>query len=1143
MHGYHPLTTSNPDLNSGYSLLLSLAHATPVERPEAAAEELISIPDAWAQVEVFRAALTDNGHPLHARAVAEWRGLIAIFALAVYHGRDVSTQPLQLAGINRGMIGILNRMSPAQKLTGAHHWDQIGLIRLHGHAVGLLVPTTLVCPRRRPPAELVGAVPWIIADRIIDPLTVPGVGRPQRLVLAEFCREAAQELRSHPEFEEQFERRGLLAALVAAFDQFRDAAATGYDGPRDGARFDPRTLHLRLPGQPIYSLLSNATSLGGGSHLPDRLLAVRPELQTGDAGSRHANTGLKGFLLIDPNMPDALGLNAAEINVLGNANLQMVLNQPDVRRRLELDATAAGYLCVTPNDLFTDYFYRANNAQIDAQPREFRDALVPVTPAVMMMMSPDELRDAITFGKSWDDVIVTLRLRLSLTGGYERYYTIQKTYGTNEIISAAPPTTLGFWPDFQHPDWRWHFAYYGGTQRSQFAPRTFVSAGGMAAFINAGGGDPGARVGRARQLIKEPILLADRLPLAQTVLQVELYKSEFSPEALYCDHALEDQRSSGFVESGARKPVGILLLPPRGRVDRNTQHCKIGIDFGTVNTTVYWKRETSPTPEPLQFRDRQLLPFAAENELARGAYVSFLPLAPPPIPVPFMTVLRDRNATEGGGSSVPLWASYIFYVTDVERAIAELEEEIGAPLRFDLKWEQGGEDRRPVQAFLAQAALQSLAEAAAVGISPHNVEWRFSYPEAYSRPELGHFETAARTAVRWVMNPHFGAAPPEGDDRPAEGDVSIASESLSAALYFISKKRTEAPPTGHLVTIDMGGLTSDVSIWARGRLIWRNSLKLAGRDIAIRYLNDDRNFQVVRDICASDPHLARLIDRLTPLQAEGKRRNAIEILMNSRSFARAFDDNFHLIAGDSTRGQGLNAAAELALLGILYYVGKTIRYCTDHPVDGQHLGDAHFSVCLGGRTSMLYRALFKGGKRQEYLDSSLGVFKDAAPGLVRSANTVYTDDPKHEVAYGLVIDASGERDLVTTGHRVEQVILGEQVQMGGALLPADAVARGLDPNAEWEAAGIGEISAFLASVNRHSGMLIQLAEGSERRITNAINNRLKQARSDLQKLVVAGETDDDPRSNESTVVEPPFIVAVRELVAMVIDSSIAVRMR
>src|SRR5262249_911884 len=149
--------------------------------------------------------------------------------------------------------------------------------------------------------------------------------------------------------------------------------------------------------------------------------------------------------------------------------------------------------------------------------------------------------------------------------------------------------------------------------------------------------------------------------------------------------------------------------------------------------------------------------------------------------------------------------------------------------------------------------------------------------------ELQHFGRAARAAVRLVMNPRFGALPGAGEEPPAQAEVETASESLSAALYFISTNSSAAPATGHLVTIDMGGLTSDVSIWIGGRMIWRNSLKLAGRDIAISFFTQGGNFEVLRDICADDGELRSMIDSIKrrQLTAEGKDRHAIEIVMNN----------------------------------------------------------------------------------------------------------------------------------------------------------------------------------------------------------------------------------------------------------------------
>ena len=173
-----------------YSVLQKIANGLILaEALDEQAQQLISIPDVWAQVEVFRAALIEKAHPLHNRAVGEWRGLLAIFALRFSRAYDVTTQKVQLGtkGTGHGLIAILNKIKPAVTLTRRHNWDEIGLIKVRGAVAGLLVPTTLVCPGRRPPAALAGRLPWITQNRILDPLEVADVNRDEIAVLADFC--------------------------------------------------------------------------------------------------------------------------------------------------------------------------------------------------------------------------------------------------------------------------------------------------------------------------------------------------------------------------------------------------------------------------------------------------------------------------------------------------------------------------------------------------------------------------------------------------------------------------------------------------------------------------------------------------------------------------------------------------------------------------------------------------------------------------------------------------------------------------------------------------------------------------------------------------------------------------------------------
>lgn len=1118
----------NPALVSGYPMLLSIANELAVPETERGsrtrAQDLISVPDAWAQVEVFRAALTDDNHPLHARAIGEWRGLLAIFALRRYHGREVTTERVRLDNVDYGLIGILNRMPPSTKLTERHNWNEIGLIRLQGRVLGMVVPSTLVCPSRRPPAELAGVVPWVSKERILDPLTVSGVNQDECAVLAEFCREAGEMLSSDPKLLHG-EKDGLLGRVVTALNTFQRDADKRADKSGGDRQFQPAQLHLELPGQPFFPLLRQAKVLAGGSTVSEAMLPVRNVLQA---------AGLKGLLLIDPEMPEAFGAPASEIKLLGDITLQMALNQTDAMRRLRENAAALGYLCVNPGDLFTRDFFRADNVQFGAQPRDFRDALLPVTPAVLMLMRAEDLRNAITLTTTDYEVVVTLRLSLSEEGERPKYYTIKKVYGRDHIISKEAPATLGFWPDFDSTDWHWHLGWYNGAQNQNFGIRSLVSLSGMKSLLDEGGKELPAVVEQAARLIRDPVLLADRVPLVQSRDVVrEVYKTSHAPEALYCDW-VRDESGGGFVESSGRDPVGILLLPSRTPLVTKTEGCEVGIDFGTVNTCVYWKTDSDSAPREMLFKNRLVLPFPPDD-LSKQSYIDFLPIED--IEAPFMTALSDRKVPQLSGSSIPIWASHIYYVTDVDQALGRLESN---PPSMNLKWEQGKGELWPVQAFLAQVVLQSLAELVAEGISPDRIKWKFSYPEAYRRQERINFDASAGTAVQMVLQrPNSGRPGTRGGSGQKPAEIGTASESLSTALYFISDKSSEAPPTGDLVTIDMGGLTSDVSIWHAGRLIWRNSLKLAGRPIITDYLNNNPN--IVRSIAQGDSQLTTLVDRVFGTAPE-RRRHAIEMLMNSLAFREAFARNINLVEGQ-TPERSLSLIPQLALLGILYYIGKTIEYCAAHSDSYKDIKDAYFSVCLGGRASMVYRSLFGNGARRAYLESTFDVFKDAAPGLIAGSKAVFSDRPKHEVAYGLLVERRGAQELATEGYRVAKTILGEAVRVGDKQLPFDATNGDLTIAPEWQGVNLDQLKAFLESVNRHSDIRVELTADTERRILAIVNGQLKDDLARLREIAPNGHENDDRYQTETTEIEPPFIVAVRALIELATHGADIVRIR
>lgn len=71
---------------TSYNWLGTLAQCLAQQADGQSEEDLLSIPDVWAQAMVFESALLDTAHPLHRRSVREWRGLIGILALSVQRG-------------------------------------------------------------------------------------------------------------------------------------------------------------------------------------------------------------------------------------------------------------------------------------------------------------------------------------------------------------------------------------------------------------------------------------------------------------------------------------------------------------------------------------------------------------------------------------------------------------------------------------------------------------------------------------------------------------------------------------------------------------------------------------------------------------------------------------------------------------------------------------------------------------------------------------------------------------------------------------------------------------------------------------------------------------------------------------------------
>jgi hypothetical protein len=346
---------------------------------------------------------------------------------------------------------------------------------------------------------------------------------------------------------------------------------------------------------------------------------------------------------------------------------------------------------------------------------------------------------------------------------------------------------------------------------------------------------------------------------------------------------------------------------------------------------------------------------------------------------------------------------------------------------------------------------------------------------------------------------------------------TFQTESVAAAQYFIHRLRT--PPTEGVITFDIGGQTTDVAIvqsrsLEAERLAWRGSFQLAGRHLLIDHLRENR--AILEQLARGRPELGKLLASLpAPAKSSPEGRTlATELLVNSPSFAEALENVLPTLAGmpDADR---LRAVGLAGLAGLFDYVGRTVAHLAQEGRVEIRAGTS-VSVCLGGRASLLYRALLRSEEEQELV---LTFFTAGAGNAMPRARLVFSESPKQEVAYGLVRD-----DRALVGGVRSEPLLGEAVSSGDTGSAADRLVSSLDLTKAWRIEKAAEFRRFVE----------QLPTLKIRPVLTdkVLGDLVGQTNAELGRMLTMARREqgaDQPQIDASSI-EPPFIVLLRNFV-------------
>ena len=1079
------------------------------------ASDINSVPDVWARVLIVRNGLVDNT----ASIVDEWRGTLALLALAPYYKhiyelnsnivniQDIKNNPFTggvPSGSNYSHIGkILFDVIPVDTMAQGQDWNAIGVLNFNKGAVAVINPYTIVAAARNyTEIEGIRKLPWYEDGFLRDPCNARDMRNEQYAVLSHYLDNLINGIQNlSPSNMEVFN------AVIGRLQDFKSSCEAKV-GNTEFSSWTPTKVNLNLPAQPVYDKLAQIFIGATDQNAKfDCGLAARPEFEG----------QINGGIFADFRVAQSTGKTLSDIRVWNNYSLNSLRQDENLEKTLKKECENEGYLYLTPETIFTEKLvvFAGDNRKLKEHSSDGNQFAYPVNSALLMFMDPKALSTNCIVSPDGDNYKAVIYLELVSETGNTMSYTLEKIYKAKDVVkNRGVPLGFSIWPDIKIENWDQYYLFYDGNAQVNILPKNVFAVKDIRNKLESLTGTD--KIKFIDNMIHSHQVVGEEIPIQQTTAVTELRSLKSSPEAVLCNVATQSGGKS-YTEHSKRVDVGLILFPDPQIVAETSNQWSVGIDFGTTNSCVYFK-ENKENPKELIFKNRINTPYdpgtdEEEIEEVMQAHKEFVPSRE--VTVPFMTILRERNFKETTVENLPFRSNFIYYVDQVLYAIQDLPDD-KRPLKFNLKWDEAEQSRTKVQYFVSQAVLQAAVEAAANGVKRENLNFNFSYPEAYTMDHLRSFKRITRRAV------NVGLADEKYKTQERTG---FETESISSALYFA--KGQEIPFTENVVTIDIGGGTSDLSIWQDTKLLWRNSFRLAGKDVLINHLSN--NLTLIKEISGNDDLLLESYQTLQSIRTNKTNlANGIELLVNSPQFGEAFKNRFDIISGKE-KGKELKDLTELALSGILYYVSQVLNHLIENG-EFQTGKDKSKSlrICLGGKASTLYKIVFEDADDQAGLSKMI---EKVTGGIFTSIGIVFTDTPKHEVSYGLLVDKQGATDLDLTD-RSHETVLGEDVIVGKSKI---GIVSGLDADKQWRVKDISQLKTFLKYLQAYSKIPVKLTKKFEGDLEGKINAELKNGQSraqDLRKNMQSVEGDDSLAEIQKTssIIEPVFIQGLKQVI-------------
>jgi hypothetical protein len=988
-----------------FDVLARIAKATPAQ-----ATDLLdltrSVPNMWGYGILFHDVWTDKNRAGHEPIVELWRRTLALVvardAWARQGVRVRFGKWFELRTDQSNFVAAAAQQLPHQLFPRSAARQMIAGLFIDDELLGLVVPSLLVLPARallqrlhmgedhdKHPLDRLIGLRELQQGRTSPPRYDQLWSPPVLGELRSFLMHSLDKLRStQPQTELEMDLALRLAEFAATLTACEEPHRPW---PRPSFTDDDRLLDAAAGTWPALRLLLRTTRPEGTVPTEDPF-SSDCQIETSE------QTGQRFIYFSDAMHDSQEWLHTRVFKARYVGDLQASAITEAIRAELRRD----NIFVVQPDDLLQPKLIRVRDAEFGTHGAvgPWRNFLLPFTPFALACFGADELLGRLRMREESENS-VTIEFDIPLgPRGASRTFTEKRDYRRGgasryELVDASRMTTLALWPDIPAEELPLNLVFQGGartdkssTSDGQLIVRRPLTSSILRSLIE----ERGNRQGAANNL-------SDRVELER---RPEFFRSQmFTTSPIIA------------LECGAGSNVGLFLTHRRRPVPPIIEQkaCCVAIDFGTTNTTMvmrYGDDEADNKIDTHVWLPLDAATLAAvspeRSSLAVGVRDAAFEFIPPTnlLPSPFLSLVEVRGIPE---TAVPLARARIPFVRGLSlgEALERIRRasELGIHHEFGLKWEADGEKRRYIEEFLFELMLLAVANARWNGIRPETIEWRFTIPRSLPPEIQRRFDENVRRARDKVMR---GIGAP-GRDGTSLGRIGWRFESR-CIYHYLRHEQPEAFGDA-VVTLDIGGQSTDIALYDGKILLWDGSAQLAGQTILIDFLiRHSEELALLLDGIGDIPLRGADLQDLTVVQ----KKAMIELLVNDTRMIE------QLAAQSDERGFPgvIRDRARIALLGIMYFVCRFLLEPIARRARGQRARRPLLAIVFGGRGSMIFQRLcLDRGQAGRFGDHEL--IEDWFERSGFQADKValaFSRHPKQEVALGALV--SPEENAATT---------------------------------------------------------------------------------------------------------------------------------